>query len=224
MTLPKISIVTPSFNQAQFIEETIHSIHDQNYPNLEHMVIDGGSTDGTVELLRRYEDRLSWVSEQDNGQTEAINKGFRQASGDLVAWLNSDDLYLPHTLRTVAHFFQQNPGTDLLFGDCVIIDSTGQPLLERKEIPFDIGVLLWGLNYICQPTVFMRRSLLDIIGYLDETLHYGMDLDYWLRAAIAGARIRHTPQFLAQARWHAGAKTLSALPKMEAELERIRNR
>jgi glycosyltransferase involved in cell wall biosynthesis len=217
----KISIVTPSFNQAQFIEQTIQSVLAQNYPHLEHLVIDGGSTDGTLAILRRYEHSLKWVSEPDEGQTQAINKGFKKATGDILAWLNSDDTYLPQTLQTVATFFNLHSEIDVVYGDALITNTAGQILLRRREIPFDIGVLLWGLNYICQPTVFIRRSVIDNVGYLDETLHYGMDLEYWLRIARNGGQFAHIPQYLATARWHLEAKTLAALPEMQAELEAV---
>lgn len=220
--LPKISIVTPSFNQAQYIEETIKSVLSQDYPCLEHLVIDGGSTDGTLDILRRYESHLHWVSEPDRGQADAINKGFHQCTGEIVAWLNSDDLYLPGALHQVANLFNQHPGVDVVYGDYHLIDQTGRLLLTRREISFDYNILLYGLNYISQPATFFRRGVFDSVGYLDDTLHYGLDWEYWLRIASHGGRFAHLPSYLAATRWHTQAKTLIAPPQMYAEHQAIR--
>lgn len=220
----KISIITPSFNQARYIKETIESIHSQNYPDLEHLVIDGSSTDNTVEILKQYEHHLRWISEPDSGQANAINKGFRQATGDIVTWLNSDDVYLPQTLRRVADFLTRHPQVDVIYGDYVLIDNEGQVLLRKKEIPFDYNILLYGLDYISQPTTFFRRSIFDKVGYLDESLHYGLDWEYWLRIAARGGKFAHIPDYLAATRWHIEAKTLDAPPEMYTEHEAIRNR
>lgn len=222
--LPKISIITPSYNQADYIESTIQSVQAQSYPNLEHRVIDGGSSDGTLEILRRYEQSLSWISEPDNGQAEAINKGFRQATGEIVAWLNSDDIYLPGALQQVGQFFVQQPDIDVIYGDYHLIDPGGRVLLRKKEIPFDYNILLYGLDYISQPTTFFRRKVFASVGYLDETLHYGLDWEYWLRLAQAGHKFAHLPCALAATRWHPTAKTLVAPPKMYAEHQAIRDR
>lgn len=220
----KFSIVTPSFNQAEYIEETIQSIHAQGYPDLEHLVIDGGSTDGTLEILKRSEHGLHWISEPDEGQANAINKGFKRATGDIIAWLNSDDIYLPGTLRRVADFFARRPEVDVVYGDYYLIDHQGAVLLRKKEIPFDYNILLYGLDYISQPATFFRRHVLDRVGYLDETLHYGLDWEYWLRIAQAGLVFAHMPDYLAGARWHGQAKTLDAPPEMYAEHRAIRDR
>ena len=224
LSVPKISIITPSYNQTDFIEETIRSIHSQGYPNLEHIVLDGGSNDGTVEILGRYETVLRWISEPDKGQADAINKGFKQATGDIVAWLNSDDIYLPAALQLVADFFEQHPEIDVVYGDYQLIDSTGNVLLRKKEIPFDYNILLYGLDYISQPTTFFRQHVFERVGYLEETLHYGLDWEYWLRMAQAGCRFAHIPHYLAATRWHNEAKTLVAPPKMYAEHQAIRDR
>ena len=219
-----ISIVTPSFNQAKFISETIESVLIQNYPSLEYLIVDGGSTDGTIDILRQYDARLSWISEPDKGQAQAINKGFKKTTGDIVAWLNSDDIYLPHALSTVAEFFSQHPHIDLVYGDFYIINQQSKILLRRKEIPFDFNILLYGLDYICQPATFFRCSIFEKIGYLDENLHYGLDWEYWLRLASHGCRLTLLPKYLAAIRWQPQAKTLIESPQLYAEHRTIRER
>jgi glycosyltransferase involved in cell wall biosynthesis len=218
-----ITIVTPSFNQGDFLERTIQSLQSQNYPHTQHIIIDGGSTDGTLSVLQKYDSVLAWVSEPDEGQAQAINKGFRQASGDIVTWLNSDDIYLPNALPLVAAFFNQNPDLDVVYGDYHLIDSRERVLLRKKEIPFDYNILLYGLDYISQPTVFFRRRMIETFGYLDESLHYGLDWEYWLRLARGGAQFGLLAQYLAATRLHTEAKTVQAPAQMLAEHQRIRS-
>jgi glycosyltransferase involved in cell wall biosynthesis len=193
-SLPRITIITPSFNQAPFLEETIRSVLDQGYPNLQYGVIDGGSTDGSADIIQRYRDRLDFaVIEKDNGQTEAINKGLKRADGDIVGWLCSDDTLLPGSLNTLAKHFAQHPGDDWLAGAVRVIDIKGNPtgkvrpsgtftlpgvLLRSHERPFNLP----------QPGVFWRRSLHDELGLLDESLHYCMDFEFWLRLIESGRR------------------------------------
>lgn len=222
--LPTISIVTPSYNQADFIEATINSVLNQDYPHLEYLVVDGGSTDGTLDILQRYTNHLDWISEPDHGQANAINKGFKRATGEIIAWLNSDDIYLPGALQQVGQFFKQHPTTDVLYGDFWWIDAQGHHLLARREIPFDFNILLYGLNYIGQPTVFFQRRVFEIAGYLDETLHYGLDWEYWLRIAQRGGQFAHLSQFLAATRLHTEAKTIAAPPQMFAEHQAIQRK
>lgn len=221
---PTISVMTPSFNQADFISQTIHSVLTQNYSHLEYLIIDGGSTDGTLDILRSYSGRLTWLSEPDHGQAEAINKGLQRATGDILAWLNSDDLYLPGALQCIADFFTRQPDVDMVYGDYHLIDSRGKLLLRKKEIPFDYNILLYGLDYISQPTTFFRRRVVERVGYLDESLHYGLDWEYWLRIARAGGQVAHIPRYLAAARWHPQAKTIIAPAQMYAEHQAIRQR
>ncbi len=222
--LPKISVITPSFNQAAYIRAAIDSVLSQNYPALEYLVIDGGSTDGSLDILRQYEGSLNWLSEPDEGQAQAINKGFKKASGEIVAWLNSDDIYLPGALPRVADFFSRQPDIDLVYGDYYVIDSQGTVLLKKKEIPFDYRILLYGLDYIGQPATFFRRRVLERIGYLDERLHYGLDWEYWLRLASRGGKLALLPSYLAAIRWQPAAKTLVAPPGLAAENQAIRDR
>jgi len=188
------------------------------------MVIDGGSTDETVEIVKKYEHRLAyWTSENDRGQTHAINKGFARATGDLIGWLNSDDLQEPGALRTLAEAFVSNP-SDVLYGDYALITSDGRPFMEKKEIPFSFFLLLYGVNFIGQPSAFMRRSVLDRFGYLDENLHYMMDYEYWLRLAAGGASFRHIPRRVSLYRYHETSKTVALESKFTEERQTIRQR
>jgi len=181
---PRVSVVTPSYNQGKFLEETIRSVLLQGYPNLEYIIIDGGSTDETLDIIKQYEPWLAyWVNEPDRGQSHAINKGFRRASGEIIAYLNSDDMYLPETIRKVVEFLLDHEDVDLVYGDCRVISEESRVISVSRSRKFDLFVELC-LNFVQQPTVFMRRRLLDLVGYLDEELHYAMDLDYWFRAAM----------------------------------------
>lgn len=208
-SLPLVSIITPSFNHAHFIRSTIESIISQNYPNLELIVIDGGSTDETVSILREYQDKLTWISEPDNGQTDAINKGMRLAKGDIIAYLNSDDTYEPGSLGKVVETFSQNPDVDLIYGDFNYVDVDGKLVSHRYSIDFDYGIFRYDHCFICQPSSFWRRSVNETIGLFKEDLFYYMDYDFYLRAAAAGLRFHHIHQPLANLRLHADCKTVS---------------
>ncbi len=195
---PRISIITPSYNQGCYIETTIRSVLLQYYPNLEYIIIDGGSTDNTIEIIKKYESGITyWVSEVDRGQTHAINKGLAKATGDILAYLNSDDYYLPGALFKVAEHFCQNPETDLLYGRCRYVDQQGQKIGEQLgEISqFDQIVDLWGVwwqkRQFVQPEVFWSRRISDRIGKFNESLYYVMDYEYWCRILLAGGRITH---------------------------------
>ncbi len=194
--LPRITVVTPSFNQARYVEQTIRSVLDQNYPNLEYIVIDGGSTDESPEIIQRYGSRLAyWVSEKDRGQTHAINKGMERATGEIRAYLNSDDLYLPGTLQRIAQAYLENPGADLFHGKCRIIDADGSTVGQRTAsiYAFEEVVDLWGVwwkrrNFV-QPEVFWTRRIAEKIGPFREELYYVMDYEYWARMLLAGADV-----------------------------------
>ena len=221
---PLVSIITPSYNHAAYIEQTIKSIREQDYPHIEHLVIDGGSTDNTVEILRKYEDRLKWVSEKDGGQTNAINKGFRKATGDIMAWLNSDDVYMPGAVRAVVEHFEQHPEDKFVYGDVLAVDEHEQSYGVRGHVhQGDQHELVNGLNFIVQPAAFWRREVWETMGELDETLHYMMDYEYWMR--IAGRyNLRHIPVTVAKERMYAAAKTFSgAVTRME-EMEAVAKR
>ena len=186
-SLPRITIITPSYNQAQFIEETILSVLNQGYPDLEFIVVDGGSTDGTLDILRKYEDRLAWSSGRDGGQTNAINIGLRRATGDIVAFLNSDDVYLPGALRAVGEYFSRHAEASCLTGQCRTMDEKGREIriaittYKNLWLSLNSYQVLLILNFISQPATFWRRCVTEKIGYLEESLHYTMDYEYWLR-------------------------------------------
>jgi len=183
----RVSVVTPSYNQAAYVGQTMRSVHDQDHPDVEHIVVDGGSTDGSLDVIRQYADRATIIAEPDRGQTDAINKGLRRATGEVVCWLNSDDYFLPGTLSTVARYFADHPEVLWLTGDCAIVDAAGAPIqqpvrwykrtLRMLPSAFYLGVT----NAVTQPSTFWRRSVHDQLGYLDESLHYTMDYDWWLR-------------------------------------------
>lgn len=185
--LPKISIITPSFNQGEFLGETIQSVLSQNYPNLEYWVIDGGSSDNTIEVLKSFGNKIRWISEDDNGQTEAINKGMKRVTGEIVGYLNSDDLLTPRALSIVASYFQLHPETTWLTGEYTIIDKNGQKIqsfirsykafFRTLQIPWLLSIL----NYINQPSTFWKRSVFKQVGWFDESLQYCMDYDFWHR-------------------------------------------
>lgn len=214
----KISIITPSYNQAAFIERTIKSVLCQNYSNLEYIIIDGGSTDGTIEIIKKYSDKIIWKSEKDNGQSDAINKGLKMATGDIVAFLNSDDTYEPSTFDKVSEFFKKNPNKKWVYGKCKIINENDKEI--RKLITNYKNLLLkkysyaklLSENFISQPATFWKRELLDEIGYLDESEHFCMDYEYWLRIGqkySAGV----INEYLANFRYHLASKSGSVNKK-----------
>lgn len=203
--LPLVSIVTPSYNQARFLEATLRSVLEQDYPNMEYLVVDGASSDGSVEIIHRYADRLAWwVSEKDSGQSEAINKGLRRARGEFVGWLNSDDIYLPGAVSAAVKIFQSHPQAGLVYGDAQAIDADGKPFNLMRARQYTLADLM-AFNIICQPAAFMRRSVLDEAGYLDPVYQLLMDNLLWMCMARK-APIVYTPQIWAAARYHDQAK------------------
>jgi len=206
--LPKISIITPSLNQGKFLEETILSVLNQNYPNLEYIVIDGGSTDNSVEIIEKYEEHLAyWISEPDKGQTYAINKGFEKATGDIINWINSDDLLTSGALNCLTKEIRIKPNADFYFGDYLIIDKKGREIFSRKSPPYNFNTLFYGRQLSCQPAVFFKRNILETIGYLDESLNFCMDTEFWIRAAHMGAKFHQVKFLLGITRMHGDAKT-----------------
>ncbi|MFO0886573.1 MAG: glycosyltransferase family 2 protein [Pirellulales bacterium] len=205
----KLSVVTPSFNQAKYLRATLESIHSQQYPNLEHWVIDGGSTDGSLEILEEYRRAglLNYISEPDRGQSDAINKGFARISGEVVCWLNSDDLYNPGTLLSVSKFFEDNPDKQLLTGDCNFIDAEGRHLtvFVGSRVSRESLIRVTSLNV--QPATFFRRTLLDKVQGLNSSLHYALDYDFWLRMTRHVA-FEYRPQTFASARMHLECKSM----------------
>jgi hypothetical protein len=189
------------------LAETIESVRAQDYPRIEHLVMDGGSTDGTLGILKRYADGLIWVSQPDEGQSDAINEGFRRAHGEILAWLNADDTYFPWTVRTAVEALAQHPDAGMIYGSTVLIDARGETIDERPAQPFDLQRLLDEGDYISQPTVFMRRRALDEVAPLRTELHYCMDYDLWLRIARRfPVRVVAQPP-LARYRLHEASKT-----------------
>ena len=205
---PKITVVTPSYNQVSFLERTILSVLNQNYPNLEYIIIDGGSTDGSVEIIKKYESKLAyWVSEPDRGQSHAINKGWKMSSGQILAYLNSDDTYRDGTLFSIAKYFTNHPEVDMVYGDVYVIDE-----MDRLVYPFICGEFnlkkyIKDCNYfIPQQAVFFRRQVFEKVGLLDEGLHFKMDRDYFIRIGMNGC-VKRIPHYLAHFRTHPAAKS-----------------
>jgi glycosyltransferase involved in cell wall biosynthesis len=221
--VPRIAIVTPSYNHARFLNATIDSVLAQNYPNLHYHVQDGGSTDGTVELLKARGDSFSWRSERDNGQSHAINLGFDGVDSDLMAYLNSDDTLLPGTLAYVANFFRTHPDIDIVYGHRVFIDGDGHEV-GRAVFPAHHGKTLQYADYIPQETMFWRRRVWQALKSIDESFHYAMDWDFILRAQDAGFRFARLPRFLACFRVHDEQKTAATYDVGALEMQALRLR
>jgi glycosyltransferase involved in cell wall biosynthesis len=220
--LPKISIVTPSFNQTAFLERTIQSVLNQNYPNLEYIIIDGGSTDGSVEIIKKYEKHLAyWVSEKDRGQTHALNKGFQRATGEVVAWLNSDDMYCPGALEAAGNAFASDPTLDMVYGKMLIVDHN-DTILRPIRSPF------WWRSFVMigmaiQPAAFWKHTLFEKYGWLDESLRFSMDFEFFCRA-FRHAKSRYLPCDVIQFRSHSDQKTEVLTKVCEKETAIIRER
>jgi hypothetical protein len=209
MDLPRVSIITPSYNQAKFLEQTIGSVLGQNYPNLEYWVIDGGSTDGSLEIIQKYAVQLAgWVSEPDRGQAEGINKGLARATGEVVAWLNSDDLYYPDAVEAAVDALAANPQASFVFSDVESIDEAGQPFHRMCYGHWGLADLM-RFRIIGQPAVFIRRAFLAQTFLLDPSYHYLLEHHLWLRLAGLAAPVYVQGKPWAAARMHAGAKNMA---------------
>lgn len=222
--LPLVSIVTPSYNQAPFLEATLLSVLDQTYPRIEYLVIDGGSTDGSVEIIERYADRLAgWVSEPDLGQTDALNKGFARASGDVFAWLNSDDTYRPQAVAEAVAYLVTHPAVGLVYGDANFIDERNRVIGRFNAQPTSYARLRRGGVYIPQQAAFFRGRLWRRVGPLDPTFYFAMDYDLWVRLA-AQAPIHYHPGLWANFRLHSAAKTIAEDARCWPEMLRVHRR
>ncbi|MBV9172024.1 MAG: glycosyltransferase [Chloroflexi bacterium] len=214
-----VSIVTPSYNHARYIERTIASILSQA-DDLDFLVVDGASTDGTLEILRRYEPRLRWISEPDNGQTHAVNKGIARTRGDIIGWINSDDLYYPGAVEAARRCFEQHPDIDVVYGAADHIDEQDQPFEAYPTEPWSFERLK-EICFLCQPAVFFRRRAAERAGPLDEQLYNCMDYEYWLRLAQTGANFVYVDRKLAGSRMYPENKTLANRVRAHAEYNRM---
>lgn len=215
-----VSVITPSYNQVAFLERTIQSVLAQQDVAIQYILVDGGSTDGSLDIIRKYASRLAWwVSEPDSGQADALNKGIKQATGDYLAWLNSDDLYFPSAVARAVNFLDADPSIGMVFGDAVTIDEQDQQLNRLTFGDWGLAELM-SFRIICQPAVFMRRELLDKAGSLDAGFHYLLDHHLWLRIARL-APIQHIGETWAAARHHAAAKNVSQAAGFGEEAFRI---
>ena len=221
---PLVSIVTPSFNQAHYLEATLLSVLNQDYPNLEYILVDGGSTDGSLEIIRRYADRFAWwVSEKDRGQTEAINKGFAHAHGEILAWLNSDDTYAPHAISEAVAFLQSRPGLGLVYGNANFIDGDGRVIGRFPAAQTDYRRLRRGYVHIPQQASFWRADLWKKVGPLDPSFYFAMDYDLWVRLARL-APLEYVPQVWANFRLHSAGKTVAADDRCWPEMLKVHYR
>jgi len=217
---PVLSVITPAYNQAAFLPETIESVLGQDYPNIEYRVIDDGSTDDTARILSEFGGRIQWETHENRGQTPTINKGWSLAKGDVLTWLNSDDTFLPGAVSTAMRFFEQHPDVGIVFGRTLFTDEHSTPLKPTRDIGrFDYAEFVVGCeNPIPQPSAFIRREVFENVGPLNDKHYYFMDWDYWLRAG-ARHRIVYIPEVLSTYRLHAESKTVSRGLKYAADLE-----
>lgn len=224
MSQPLVTIVTPSLNQGRFIRATIESVLEQDYPHIEYMIMDGGSTDETASIVREYASRLTWISEKDRGQSHAINKGFQMARGEIVSWLNSDDTILPGAVRHAVAAFARNPRAGAVYGEGYTIDESGA-IKERfpVTVPFNLWKLVYVCDYVLQQTVYFRRAALEQIGLLDESLHWGMDWEILMRL---GKRfgLEYTSEYMGCIREYEETKTSSGGERRFRELAAILRR
>ncbi len=217
---PLVSVVTPTFNQAEFLRDTLESVLTQDYPNIEYLVLDDGSTDETPGILSEYTGRLEWESQANMGQTPTINKGWERSHGDIITWLNSDDTFLPGAVGKAVNYFQQHPNIDIVFGDSLFTSADGSPIEPSKpQAGFDYSRFVAEChNPIPQPSAFIRRSVIENIGLLDPGYYYFMDWDFWLRAGLDHS-IAYFPELLSTYRLHEASKTVAQAVKAAPELE-----
>lgn len=219
-----VSVITPSFNQARFLEATIQSVLEQDYPCVEYIIVDGGSQDGSEEIIRRYQDHLSsWVSEPDLGQTDALNKGFSQAKGEILAWLNSDDTYQTGAISEAVAYLTKNPEVGLVYGDANFIDAEGRKIGKFPSRQTDYKRLRRGYVHVAQQASFFRAELWRQVGPLDPSFYFAMDYDLWVRLARR-APVAYVPRLWANFRLHGDAKTISADDRCWPEMLKVHRR
>ena len=221
---PLVSIVTPSYNQGRFLEETIQSVISQDYPRLEYLIIDGGSTDQSLEIIQRYQDSLAWwVSEPDQGQTDAINKGFARAQGDILAWLNSDDTYLDGAVAEAVDYLTSHPETGMVYGDANLVDETGRIIGRFPARQTDYRRLRRGYVHIPQQAAFFRGELWRQVGPLDPSFYFAMDYDLWVRLAKVSS-LQYQPKLWANFRLHGSGKSVASDDRCYPEMLRVHYR
>jgi len=225
MTDPKVSIITPSFNQARYLEATIQSVLSQDYARIEYAIVDGGSTDGGVDMIKKYADRLTWwASEKDRGQTDAIHKGFARATGDILAWINSDDTYEPGAVTAAVNYLQAHPEVGLVYADCNYINEGGHVIGKFPAAQTDLPRLRRGNVHIPQQTTFFRADLWNRLGPLDPSFYFAMDYDLWTRIAAHAELKYFTGQTWANFRIHTSGKTIAADDRCWPEMIRVHYR
>jgi len=221
---PLVSIVTPSFNQARYLEAAIQSVLSQDYPRLEYLIVDGGSTDGSVDIIKKYQNRLAWwVSEPDKGQTDALNKGFARAKGEILAWLNSDDTYEPGAVAAAVKFLQAHPEVGMVYGDANYINEDGRVIGKFPAAQTDLRRLRQGYVHIPQQASFFRGNMWREVGPLDPSFYFAMDYDLWVRLA-ARSKLKYMPQTWANFRLHTAGKTIAADDRCWPEMIRVHYR
>lgn len=218
----KLTVVTPSYNQGKYIKRTIDSVLSQNIQDMEYIVMDGGSSDGTVDILKTYSDRIIWRSETDKGQTDAVNKGIRLATGDIIGWLNSDDIYFPGAVQKVLKVFEEKPEVNVVYGNAWHIAEDDSYIEDYYTEEFDYERLK-DVCFICQPSLFFRKKLVDEYGYLDDTLTYCMDYEYWLRLGKK-EHFYYLPELIAGSRLYNDNKTIGSRKKVHEEMIRMQKK